>query len=155
MNDDFEINLNALHEEWVKQPRLYREWAEKSATARYEVDKCRDELKIIESELALKVRNDPNHYGLEKATEDAIKQTVAVHKDRKAVARRFNDLHHELEVIEVAVSSLDHKKKALENLVQLRLASYFSDPQTPKGESGNGVKEMQRREAFGKKGSKR
>ena len=56
---------------------------------------------------------------------------------------------HKVDVLQVVVDALDHRKKALENLVTLHGMSYFASPKAPK-EIRNDVKEVEAQKVFGK-----
>lgn len=161
--DFHEINLNRLHEEWVAQVRMYRHYAEKLAKARKEYehsstdcDVAKEDLKRVYAEVDLKVRKSPDLFNLDKITEKSVEHTVLVHSGYRKAQEDYYDLQrgcidkkHKVGMLEAAVKTLDHRKKALEDAVQLRLANYFSEPRI-----SNTVQENLKESAFNRKRSK-
>jgi hypothetical protein len=145
--DFFELDQHRLDEEWVNQPRLYFEYAQKLADASKEVEQKKAELDLVYAERDAIVRSCPEEHGIVKVSEAAIKHTII--KSRKYIEsqKALQEAEHKKDVLEAAVRALDHRKKALENLVQLFLANYFSSPRSPKG-SQEQVQEMERKQAF-------
>ena len=142
-----EIDLHNLHEEWASQVRMYRHYAEKLASARglhehakTDKDVAERELKSTAAGIDLEIRRvPPEKYGLEKLTEKSIENLVLMDKEfREAqdvvlkLQRTAIDLGHKVGMLEAAIKTLDNRKKALEDAVQLRLSDYFSDPRPPR-----------------------
>ena len=128
--DFFQIDPNQLDVEWVAQPRLYHSYAKKLAAARQDLEQAKTALEITEADLAQKIRRDPSKFGLEKLTEGAIREVIVLSADFKAATTELIDAKHLVGVLEAAVTTLEHRKRALEKLVDLRLADYFSEPRT-------------------------
>lgn len=147
MSDFFDIDPNALDKEWVNQPRLYYTYASEAAEARDAWERAKAEKEVMEAEMeeaeaevSLKIRRNPDGYNLEKVTEDCIKKTVLLQAEYKAAQRLLFQAQQKvikakskLDLAEVAVKTLDHKKAALEDLVRLRLANYYAEPRDPSG----------------------
>lgn len=146
--DIFRPNRDALDGEWVEQPRLYYEWAAKLAEARSEYERTKADLKLVEAELDRDIRRDPESFGHAKITETLVERTIQLQR----AYRRAHDLmlqaKHTAEQLEAAVTALDHRKRALEGLVQLWLASYFAAPRV-QGEAGARQREMEASAVFG------
>lgn len=148
-NFDFHsIDIHRLEEEWPLQTKMYRYFADKVAEARYSHDTAKTdkelaeaELKRVTAKLDRLVRAQPAEYGLSgKTTESGISNIIILQKRYQTAQlaifeaqRKINDAKHALDVADVAVRTLDHRKAALEDLVRLRLASYYSDPRAPEG----------------------
>ena len=161
-NFDFhEIDLHNLHEEWVSQVRMYRHYAEKLANARCQYehaktdkDGAEKDQKLIGAEVDLEIRrNSPDKYGLEKLTEKTVENLVLTHKRYKSVQDevfRFQriaiDLGYKVGMLEATIKTLDNRKKALEDTVQLRQSDYFSEPRPPRV-----VQDEEAKSAFSKK----
>ena len=56
------------------------------------------------------------------------------------------DLGHKVGMLEAAIKTLDNRKKALEDAVQLRLSDYFSEPKKPRV-----IQDEEAKSAFNKK----
>lgn len=141
------FDKNNLDMEWEKQPRLYYQFALLLADARKEHAEAKAELDVVTAELADAIRKDPWKYmSLEKATVDAVKEAVLMQDDHKIATRALISSKHKVDIHEAAVWALDHRKKALENEVQLFLSNYFSRPKMKGGESLETMKETRKKE---------
>jgi hypothetical protein len=144
IDGDMSIDPHQLDKEWLSQPNKYFRYAAKLADARTRLDEAKSSFDVVKAELDLAVRRDPSEFGLEKLTEKAL-EAVVVSQDLYGAAQ--NDVFmakHEVEVLSAAVSALDHRKKALENMVTLHMANYYSTPRA-KGESKESVEEFEKR----------
>jgi hypothetical protein len=133
-----DIDIDRLHVEWVDQPKQYHEAAVALADAKKDVAEAEAQLDLIEAELANAVRLTPSAFGLEKLTVDIVKDRVRVAPERVKALHDLNVKQHRADMAKALVDALSHRKTALENLVSLRLADYFSAPREPK-HSGAGM----------------
>lgn len=150
-NEFFDIDIHRLDDEWVKQPENYYRHATILADARKEYEEAKVDLELVEANLDLTIRSSPSEFGLEKVTESVVKSAIIIDKTYQGKNKEVLIAKHRVNVAQVAVDTLDHKKKALENAVQLHLANYFSTPKI-KGENGETMKKVERDKAFSKKG---
>lgn len=132
-NEFFEIDLNALDVAWVEQPKIYHKYASRLADAKRDAEQAKTAVDVVYSTLDAGIRENPARYGVAKITEPAIKAAVLQHRKYKAAVQASIDAKHAVDVLAAAVSTLEHKKRALENLVDLRLADYFSEPRQKRG----------------------
>ena len=123
-DSDFQIDRFRLDDEWVKQPDLYRRYAEALADARSEYDGRKNDLDVVRAEIELKIRENPGYYGLDKVTEGVIKAAVEVQELVKEAENDVVQARHKVGILEAAVGALDHRKRALSDLVSLHLADY-------------------------------
>ena len=131
MKTDFlQIDELALDKECIRQPSLYFEFAEKVANARQAYDIASNEAKVEEAEVERDIRSAPEKHGLEKVTEASIKAAVACSKEVRLAQEHLIDLKHTLEIYQAAVFALEHKKRALTLLVNLRGQEYYAEPRT-------------------------
>lgn len=142
-----QIDQSALDEEWLRQPSLYYEWASQLSDAKAKLDSAKADLELTRAELDLAIRGKPAEYGLEKVTESVIGSSVLLQQEYKEALSFFNKKKHRVDVINAVVSALDHKKKALENLVWLHGQNYFSAPQAPTNESREQLNESKKKKA--------
>ncbi|MFA5355253.1 MAG: hypothetical protein WC302_00745 [Candidatus Paceibacterota bacterium] len=127
--DDLEIDRFALDTEWMKQPVLFAKWGEAEAEAEDKRDKLKDQMSVIESDLAKKVREDPTKYGLkEKPTESAINDVVNLHPDYRKVVSDYMEAVKTAKIMTIATRAFEHRKRALEKESELWIAGYYSDP---------------------------
>lgn len=152
--DFFNLDPHRLDEEWVEQPRHYHRHAEQLAQAEKDFEYDKTQLKLTEAEVELAVRKQPEKYGLEKSTEAVIKAAVVIHKRVRLAHQAVLESGHRVDLHKAAVRTLEHRKAALENLVQLHLAGYYAQPRA-RGEAGDKLKERQADRAFGVKKKRR
>jgi len=129
VNDaDFRIDAYNLDREWVRQPELYRQYASALADAKMELDEAKNDLSVIKSEVEKEIRQDPEKFGLAKVTEAAVAMAVPLDTRVRDAEEQIIVAKHKVGLLEAAVGALDHKKRALSDLVSLHLADYFSEP---------------------------
>ena len=148
--DYFDLDENRLDQEWLNQPRLYFQHATLLASARKELERAKAKENLVAAEVELDVRKRPEHYGIDKVTEGVVSSTVTVQARYQSAKQELLNAQHEVRVHEVDVATLDHRKKALENMVQLQMANYYSEPRAPR-EAGRRMNEVKSDKAFGKK----
>jgi len=122
------INPNELDIEWVGQPKKYMVIAEKTVDARAETDALKLRLEELQSKIDSAIRANPAKYGLDKITEGGVLSAIKRHPKFLAVSKELLVAKKKLGLCEQVLSALDHRKKALENLVYLHGQSYFSKP---------------------------
>ena len=127
----FDLDKNRLDDEWVVQPKRFLKAATELSDAKEEADRLKAERDLLEAELDNDIRSRPEDYGLAKLTEPAIKKTIMKEERMARMEDKIIKARHKVGVLDALVSALEHRKKALENLVQLRLAEYFSEPREP------------------------
>lgn len=132
-----EVDMFQLDKEWSEQAKNYHDYAKKVSEARFEYSKKKAMLDLIKAELSLDIRNNPDKYKLPKTTEDTINSAVTVHDRTKIAQQEMFDSKKELDDLEAVLSALDHKKYALQDMVQLFLADYFSTPRSKQSVEAN------------------
>ncbi len=126
------IDRMSLDEEWLKQPAMYRYFATQAEDAYKEADKLENDLKVIDAEIEKEIRHNAE-MNESKITEKAVASEILLNKKHKEAVEAALDARYEARVLNNAVTrALDHRKKALENLVQLELNSYNSTPREPR-----------------------
>lgn len=143
---DIGIDQNNLDDEWLGQASLYFEYAANQADARGEVEQIKNRLEVLKADIGKAVRDDPKKFGLEKVTERAVDEVIALHPGVQGDQELLVRANHKVEIIGAAVRALDHRRKALEKLVELFLANYFSKPQSSSASSEH-VNELEKRRA--------
>lgn len=142
---DFNIDELKLDREWIKQARTLRKYGLIQAEAQREYDAAKTELDLVAAELDLLIRKNPAKYGLVKVTDKAIEAKIPTMPRHKEAQQRVQDARYELDVAKVAVTAMEHKKRALEKLVDLFLSEYYAEP-IQRRHSGE-VEEMRKRTA--------
>lgn len=130
MDDDFvNIDREKLDQEWVKQPRLALTVGEAEMEAAYELDQCKVRLDFVESELYLAIRNTPSEFNLQdKPSEATIKAAITTHIRYQEALQNVNEARYKSKMYSVRTSAVEHKKRALEKLVDLEWMHYNSEP---------------------------
>lgn len=143
----FEIDEHNLDREWVKQPSLYFTWARKLADARQDLDEAKAKVDVTKAEVSRAIRDDPEDHGLEKVTEAAVTAAIPEHPDMIRAVKELSKARHKVDVYQAAVNALDHRKRALEKLVDLHGQNYFSTPRAPDAESAEALEEAGKQHA--------
>jgi hypothetical protein len=131
--DFFDLDPHRLDEEWVHQPKLYFEWATKLADAKKDLELTRATLDQVVARLDRLIRQEPLAFDLPKVTEGVVEKTILLQDAYQAAHREVLRAKDRVNKVEAVVAALDHRKKALENLVYLHGQSYFSTPTAPRG----------------------
>lgn len=136
MNDELDLNLYDIEDydldkHWSKQARSYAFWGWKWAEAKRDLDQAEDQLELTKAELDSDIRNEPEKFDIPKITESAIKNAILAHPRHKEAIKKINNLRLEVNKLSVALTALDHKKKALENKVVLFCRNFDAEPKAP------------------------
>ena len=129
---DMTIDPDALDVEWIEQPRLMMQYSRHAAKTRLEVERKKEELDIVRAGLDMKIRVDPEKYGIVKLTESVVSSTIITQKEYMVANEEFLLLQYESNMVQGAVRALEGKKTALENLVKLHGQQYFAGPSVPR-----------------------
>ena len=151
----FEIDINRLDREWIRQPALIETQLHDAAEKRIELDQAKNNLQIVEAQLDQQIRADPDTFGMMKITEGAVTKTIVLQDEYQEALTAVHDAKYAYDVAMAAVQALDHKKKGLEDLVKLHGQSYFSTPQAEPEELEEATKEAARRKGVRKKRRKK
>jgi len=143
-NDFLEMDLNCLDEMWLEQPRLYHRYAKKLATAKQKLEEDKAELELCKAELDRDIRSNPANFNLEKITENVVSNTIITQERYRSLQAQLLDTKHEVDVLQAAVTTLDHRKRALENLVSLHGQDYFSTPRPKDNTSKEAIEEIEK-----------
>lgn len=130
--DDLRINPEALDLEWLHQPAKFMYYAEKAANARDRRDRCKERLEVVRAEMDRIVRTNPEAYGIAKVNNDIVAAAVVESKEFQDANKEYLDSRLESELVQAAVTAMEMRKGALENLVRLHGQSYFAGPREPR-----------------------
>ncbi len=140
--DFFEIDLYNLDQEWQNQPKLYHTYAMILVEARKALEQAKADQELKFAKLELDVRKNPTKYGLAKVTEGSIEKTVTIQDEYQDVVRTVIKAKYRVDKAQVDVTTLDHRKKALEKEVDLFLADYFAQPKAKSLASKEHIEEL-------------
>jgi hypothetical protein len=128
---DLMIDPDILDILWTRHPHIYLKYSEASADANDLVRKKKNDLEIIDAKLDQEIRVASEGES-KKMTADAIKAAILVDERHIKALVEYNDSLYRADLCSAAVKALDHKKTALQNLVQLCLSGYFALPKIPR-----------------------
>ena len=127
--EDTSIDPGNLHEEWFQQSNLYWRYSSALAKANREKKKLHEKVKWTRSKLVLAANKDPQEVmGVKTANQTNLDAFFRVQPDYVNLKDELIEKEYECEMLENAVWSLQQKKAALENAVQLYKGEYFSGP---------------------------
>jgi hypothetical protein len=129
-----DINERMLDAEWLRQPRLYMKYALELADAKARHAERKAGLDTCRAEIDLDIRLKPKEYNIEKVTESTIASSILMQPEYKQAMERLIVAKHRVDILEAVCVALDHRKKALENLVFLHGQNYFSKPRVEGGD---------------------
>lgn len=124
-----DIDLGRLEEEWLLQPKLYEQHADQMADAKLDLAEAEAQLEAVEARVKLRIRKVPHKYGVKgRPTNDAVKELLILSPKYQEALTEVNKRKHRVDSLQGVINTLEHRKRALEGLVQLHGQSYFSKP---------------------------
>jgi hypothetical protein len=145
--EDLSIDKHSLHNEWEHQPTLFYEYGKLQANAEIEKDMLKDLLEVEKATVEKEIRKNPELFGIKgKATESAIKSSIITDKRVVIANEKYLEGAKEAKLSLAVAKAFEHRKKALEKLVELHLAGYYSKPNISKAaikEDAGSVKQQQ------------
>lgn len=144
--EDARIDPDALDVEWLKQAGLMREYCKHQAQTKKEVDEAKERLDVGKARIEMRIRSDPEAYGLAKITESAVSSTLLLQQEYQDLSQEYIDAKYENDIAVAVIRALEHKKSALENLVNLFGRSYFAGPRVPRNLSHEWLENQKRKE---------
>lgn len=146
VQNELEIDPNCLDEEWLTQAPLYWRYAKALAGEKESLDRAKRRLSVLIAETERKIRKDPESFGISKVTEGAIKAAITVDKEVGNLEDSIIEINHDVNVLGAAVASLDHRKRALTDLVQLHMCSYYAEPKAPDLRTAQSIEKAKQKE---------
>lgn len=148
-NADFlEIDPYKLDREWLKQARLYFQYGQLLADARQRLDEAKSALELVDAELDADIRLKPEDFGLSvpRLTESIVRGAIVADPEHRKAERAVILAKRDVGYFDAATTALDHKKRALEGLVQLHLSGYYAEPRA-RGDSREMIEEAEKTNA--------
>jgi len=116
--DDVKVDFQALEENYRDQSEIYMHWGEKWANARKDRRKKRRELLIA-------IKQDPSAFDLPTNPSNvAIDKAIQMNEE-------FITCQYDEDLYEVAKTAIEHRRSALNGLIQLHNIGYISDLKIP------------------------
>ena len=129
---DISISCEELDIEWLEQPELMMRYSRHQARCALELDKAKERLEVVKAELDKKIRQHPEKFDVAKITETVVSNTIITQAEYTAAQGEMLDAKFEFDIARAAVSAINGRKDALENLVRLHGMQYFAGPNMPR-----------------------
>lgn len=129
---DLAIDPNQLDEEWLRHPVLFFRYAEMSSEAQQIRDLAKDNLDVAKAQADKEERQILEGSLGKKPTEAMVAAAVNENELVRHAIEQYNDAVYDYNMAVNAVRAFEHRKKALENLVQLHAAQWFAGPKEPR-----------------------
>ena len=127
-----EIDIFNLHLECQNQDSLVGYYGRKLADAKLKHERAKTARDLFEAETARRIRRKPQVYNLKRLTEGAIKEVITVEVLTSDAHEKVLKTKHTLDILEITLRRLEHRKRALSDLVYLQGQNYFAAPSVPK-----------------------
>lgn len=123
-----EIDMHDLARGWAEHSGRYFKLSLRLATARNDCSEAKINQDLCQAQMMDKIGSNPTKYSLTKTTDAAIKAAVVASKEYQAATERVNETKFAQDILQGGLDAMDHRKRALENIVTLRGQAYFADP---------------------------
>jgi len=127
--EDLLVDMNNLLREWNEHSQKFMDYVEAMADAEEEKNLANQEIRIVRSNLAKKMRRRPEAFKIDKSSvsimNNMIKEAIDSHPDVIAAERRYFTAVKNEKIIEKAQHAMgSYRKTALERIVDLVLRGY-------------------------------
>lgn len=131
---DIEIDRDRLDTEWVRQASTMMKYLDLSSRLDRKQKAAKERIDYIKAKkyIEIKSRLMKTEGGKKAPTEGQINSLVIVSEEVQEAINDFLVASKRYSAAQSAVKALEHKRKALENLVQLYLSGYWSEPRSDK-----------------------
>lgn len=129
---DVRIDEKMLEVEWLRQASLTYNYAKHHAHTKKQYDLAKENLELVKAQLDKEIRTNPEKYDIAKVTESVVQATILQQEDYKEASNELIEARYEIGIASAALSAIETKKSALENLVRLHGQQYFAGPSVPR-----------------------
>ena len=123
------IDESNLEGEWLGQAARYMEMVEANADGQKQLDQLTDKLDVVQSTESVNIKHQMEAAG-EKVTEAAVNRMLPDRPAIRTIKNEIIEAQRQATIVRGAVAAMEHRKKALEMLVQMQLARGRSEPTT-------------------------
>jgi hypothetical protein len=121
------VDQFSLEKECVEQPSLYEEIGEWTSSMRAEAKRSKEHLSFIQADLSLKIRKNPETYGLSgKVTEGFIDAVIITSEEYQQALTNSIETDTLANEASVLLAAVEQRKSMLRDLVRLFIYSYYS-----------------------------
>lgn len=128
-----EIDEHNLEKEWAEHSQIYYRFALELADAKTKLDEAKAQLDLVKAELDTQIRADPEKYNIERISEAAINNAILQQPIYKLEHKAYLKANEAVRVLEAMTRALEHRKRALQSMVELYLSNYYAEPRLPEG----------------------
>jgi len=121
------INVNSLHKDARIQPDLMARAGELLAECKMEMRRARLEADESKAHASRQIREDPEHYGIEKATQAAVDAAVLLTTSVKQASRELTDASYDVDRAAALADAFQHRKSMIQDEVRLYLGNYWGE----------------------------
>jgi hypothetical protein len=118
----------------VKYLSKYPDLVQSREIIKKEIQQKEKELKALEGNISLNVRENPSTFGISKVTEATVDAIIMTHPERKVVLSDIHDMHlsviqfqKQIDELEVIKACLDDRKDSISILSKLYINAYYAD----------------------------
>ena len=122
-----EIDRGDLEESWLVQAPRYMQLVRAEAEAKKQVSEIKEKQDTITATRAKQVRSEADAAGT-KLTEVALAQTLTIDAEVLAAKAEVRNAEYQKDMVSGARIALEHRKYALQDLVQLDLRNNRAEP---------------------------
>lgn len=129
--EDVNINDLRLKKEWLKQPVLVMQYSTLATEARKEKDLVARKIKVCHARLTKRIWDKPSKFlprGRDKLTEAIVESHIECHEEYTNLQEELIAKEYEYQMWRNVVDSLNDKRKALEEVQELYMRSFYSSP---------------------------
>jgi len=131
IQEEIRIEPNELHLELIRQPQLFLKYAEDYVQACTFRDEIKNKIEYEEARLSAEIRANPERFGVERVTEGSIASAILIQESMIEIKRQYLEAKEAADRLGAFKETIQQRKVALENLVSLWIAKYWSDVKIP------------------------
>lgn len=125
------IDKSRLDDEWVTHCKRMDFYADQLGKAKQEQDEVKSAYDVKEAEIKTKIRKRPDRYLVDaKVTEKAVEEALVALLAKTQEHTNLLEVKAKIDMLQAAMSKLEHRKAALGDLTFLWSAGYFNEPKT-------------------------
>ena len=143
---DKDIDPDNLDVEWFDHVNVFMQYTDAHGQAMFlrdqaklEMDKKKELIEKVKSEVSLKARKQPELFGIEKVTDPTIDSAVKTSnryieacEEYFNAAAELNQRKAEAQILHDAIKGMEQRKASLENAVRMTSMGYFAQPTEPR-----------------------
>lgn len=128
LREKIPIDSFDLEKECCRQPIIYDEVGEWVASVKAKSKVAKEHVSFVESDLTLRIRKNPEDFGLKKdakPTVDAVTASIKVHPEYKQAFQEYIEADKLSNEAATFLESIAQRKSSVRDLVRLYIAHYY------------------------------